>query len=1158
MTGARVLALTLLLHLAAPMVQAQDAPPPGVDSSEWLIHQIRLGESLHRDELIHDALARLYQISPRDPLGIEAEIRYAIRRGELSAAATLLEELGERAPGSLPYRRAKLLLGLQDEAQKRSLQQARLLASAGRLDQALVIYDELFDGLLPTLELSLEYWKLRSQLPGGAAAALAALLAVDKEYPRHIPLLQTLVNLHFSLDRDDEALAVLHELAGEPLARSAAAQRELEFLSAQPPTELTAKRWRDYMALYAGTSSHDSARKLQAELQRLLDDPAWQAGQRGLALVEADRNREAEAELKRGLQAYPGDANLLGALGMVYMRTGQRALALRYFEQARDKESNGFRADKWAALIKSTRFWLTLDQAESSAQRGAWATAQALYLQAHHEDPRNLEALLGLGDAAKELGNTTLAERYYRQAMGLEPGSARPVRRLVNLYEATRPPEQVASFIDSLPPSARQPFADMRRRLELDHLNETAKTALSDNQPRLAADLLSRARELDPDDVWLSYRLATVRLQLGDAAAARAVFDDLLSRQSQLPSARYAHALFLSSQDLDEQALQSLQAIPEQQWTDNMRELAARLERQQRFAHADALRAAGAEAQAVAFLQQLPADSAVDHRLADWAQQRGDYSQAHAAYARILSQAPDDIDAHLGQIETWLEEGKTAEAAQALSSRQLEQEQDASINQRRRHANAWAAAGDLAKARALMYRLVSAQQEPDALLKRDAARLMSDQDPQQALQLYARAMQDNGLLPAGVQPDSDAFTRATRENPEDDWLRRSLRRDVEALYQRQNPSITLHNEFWGRTDGTAGYSDLKANTTILQGELPYKGGQAFFRVEHVIMDAGRFSTGSDGKHDEYFGTCALQACPGGSQRAQGVGLAVGWRNDKIEADIGVTPLGFKVVDVVGGVTYRGKLGSVGWSLTGSRRPMSNSLLSYAGARDPNTGLTWGGVRATGATLGLSWDQGGPNGVWASLGYHHLTGKNVESNQRFRLMAGYYRRIIDEPDRRLTAGVNVMAWHYAKDLGGYTFGQGGYYSPQRYYSLSLPLRYSWRNENWSYSVGGSVSVSYAKTKSSPDYPLRTKVAGVGGSGLDGTSSAGSGSGTGYSLFFQAERRISRHLVLGAGIDIQRSDDYAPSRAMLYLRYSFEPWSGNLPLPPSTLEPSAEFR
>ena len=324
------------------------------------------------------------------------------------------------------------------------------------------------------------------------------------------------------------------------------------------------------------------------------------------------------------------------------------------------------------------------------------------------------------------------------------------------------------------------------------------------------------------------------------------------------------------------------------------------------------------------------------------------------------------------------------------------------------------------------------------------------------------------------------------------------------------------------------------------------------------MDAGRFSTGSDGKHDEYFGTCALQACPGGSQRAQGVGLAVGWRNDKIEADIGVTPLGFKVVDVVGGVTYRGKLGSVGWSLTGSRRPMSNSLLSYAGARDPNTGLTWGGVRATGATLGLSWDQGGPNGVWASLGYHHLTGKNVESNQRFRLMAGYYRRIIDEPDRRLTAGVNVMAWHYAKDLGGYTFGQGGYYSPQRYYSLSLPLRYSWRNENWSYSVGGSVSVSYAKTKSSPDYPLRTKVAGVGGSGLDGTSSAGSGSGTGYSLFFQAERRISRHLVLGAGIDIQRSDDYAPSRAMLYLRYSFEPWSGNLPLPPSTLEPSAEFR
>ncbi len=1151
----RLLALALLFCWAGA-APAQNEPPPGVDPRLWLVQQIRLGEALHRDELARDALARLYQISPRDPMGLEAEIRRAIRLGEQSAATALLAELGKRAPGSLPYRRAKLLVELQGETQRSALQQARLLASAGRLDQALAIYDGLFNGLIPTLELTLEYWKLRSRLPGGAAPALAALLETDKEYPRHTPLRQTLVNLLFALDRDDEALAVLHELAREPLARSAAAQRELEFLSAQPPSELTARRWRDYMALYAGTSSYDSALRLQAALQRLLDDPAWQAGQRGLALVEAGKNQEAEIELKRGLQAYPGDAKLLGALGLVYMRKGQRALALRYFEQARDKESNGFHADKWAALINSTRFWLILDQAEASAQRGLWARAQELYLQAHRQDASNLEALLGLGDAAQGLGDTAQAERYYRQALRLDPSSARPARRLINLYEAE--PEKVTSFIDSLPPAARQPFAGLRRRLELDRLTEAAKTALAENRLRQAAELLSRAREIDPDDVWTGYRLATTRQQLGDGAGALAVFEDILRRHAQSAEARYAHALFLSSRDQHGQALQSLHAIPERQWTDNMRELAARLERQRRLAHADALRAAGDEAQAVAFLRRQPADSAVDHRLADWAQQRGDYPQAHAAYERILSRDPDDLDARLGQIEAWLDEGRKDKAAQALGAGPLDRAADASVNQRRRYANALAAAGDLAKARALMHRLVSTQQEPDALLKRDAARLMSDQDPQQALRLYAQAMQDNGILPAGAGPDSDAYTRATRADPADDWLRRSLRRDVETLYQRQNPSITLHNEFWGRTDGTAGYSDLKANTTILQGELPYKGGQAFFRVEHVIMDAGRFSTGSDGRHDEYFGTCALQACPGGSQRAQGVGLALGWRNDKIEADIGVTPLGFKVVDVVGGLTYRGKLGSVGWSLTASRRPMSNSLLSYAGTQDPNTGLVWGGVRATGVNLGLSWDQGGPNGVWANLGYQRLTGKNVASNQRVRLMAGYYRRLIDTPDRRLTAGVNVMAWHYDKDLGGYTLGQGGYYSPQRYYSLSLPLRYSWRNENWTYTLGGSVSVSHAKSKASPDYPLKNKLAGLQGSGVDGTSSAGSSNGTGYSLFFQAERRISRHLVLGAGIDIQRSDDYAPSRAMLYLRYSFEPWSGNLPLPPSTLEPYAEFR
>ncbi|KAG0921106.1 hypothetical protein G6F31_020458 [Rhizopus arrhizus] len=50
--------------------------------------------------------------------------------------------------------------------------------------------------------------------------------------------------------------------------------------------------------------------------------------------------------------------------------------------------------------------------------------------------------------------------------------------------------------------------------------------------------------------------------------------------------------------------------------------------------------------------------------------------------------------------------------------------------------------------------------------------------------------------------------------------------------------------------------------------------------------------------------------------------------------------------------------------------------------------------------------------------------------------------------RLDFGTTAMYCRYHKDLGGYSLGQGGYYSPQRYASLSLPVSFAWRNDNWS--------------------------------------------------------------------------------------------------------------
>lgn len=1288
------------------------AQPANVEPRQWLLSQVRLGEALYRDDLVHDSLARLYQISPNDSSGLEAELRLAVRHNDLENARTLLDRLKRSAPESQAYKRARLLLALQAPEDRKALQQARLLAVAGRLDEALAAYNKLLGQTLPSLELALEYWKLRSRLPNGTSPALVALLKLEQEYPRNIPLRQTLVNLLFEADRDDEALSMLHALAADPAARNAAAQREFEYLSAQPPTPGTAQRWQNFLEIYTDTPIDRQAAQSLAAIQRLLNDPAWQSGRQGLELLDQGKNALAETALMRGLEKYPDDANLIGGLGIVYMRTQRRKQALSYFKLARDKEKDSYRTQKWVDLIASTSNWLLLEQADASAKSGNWHEAQTLYEQAYQQNKSNVQAVLGLADTASGLGDKMQSERYYKQALSLEPTNMGALRGLLRIYEEQSPkkamdfldslsaasrkpfltqrtqleldllktqadkalakkdlahasdllaraqklapddiwlayhlanarqdqgqtaladqafaqllqhqgkspearyahalflssrdqtvqalaslntvpaatwsanmrqlatrlesqrikdivityekesPEKAIAFLDGLSPASRKPFLAMRTQLEVDLLKKQADEAVANKNPQRASELLKQAQELAPDDVWLTYRLANAWQDQGEFALANNAFNHLLRRQGQNPEARYAHALFLSSGGQSDQALASLHVVSTASWSANMQELAKRLELRQLLAQADTLRTGGDEKAAIALLKQQPDNNDIDFRLADWAQQRGDYREAQAIYAKILARHPADVGARLGQVEAWLDEGKINEARRSLETNPIVVD-PTDTNNKRRLANAWAAVGDPSKARAIISGLISLQAKPDALLLRDAARLMRDEQPQMALNLYARAMHENGLIPAAgpAGRDNEALTLATRAESSDDWLRRSLRRDTEALYQQQNPTVHLHNEFWGRNDGTPGLSNLKADTTIMQVNMPLKGGQAFVRAEQVFMNAGRFETNPDGSYDNYFGTCALQDCTSGqSQRAKGTSVALGWKNDKISADIGTTPLGFKVVDVVGGVTYKGDLGSLGWSATLSRRAMSNSILSFSGITDPNTGITWGGVRAAGASLGISWDNGGPNGVWANLSYHHLTGKNVESNDRFRLMAGYYRRLIDDPDKQLTIGANTMVWHYAKDLSGYTLGQGGYYSPQRYVSLSLPIQYAWRNSDWSYRLSGSVSWSRSHTNASNDYPIAGLLPAQMSAGLNSTSASGSGSGFGYTVGAQVERRLSKHVVVGAAIDIQRANDYSPSRAMLYLRYTFEPWRGNLPQPPGPLTTYADF-
>src|SRR5690606_40153847 len=81
--------------------------------SEWrLLAQIRLGEALYRDDVVYDAVARLYRLRKNHPQGLLAELRIATRLSRLGDAEHLLERLQEVAPTSPEAHTGYILLKL--------------------------------------------------------------------------------------------------------------------------------------------------------------------------------------------------------------------------------------------------------------------------------------------------------------------------------------------------------------------------------------------------------------------------------------------------------------------------------------------------------------------------------------------------------------------------------------------------------------------------------------------------------------------------------------------------------------------------------------------------------------------------------------------------------------------------------------------------------------------------------------------------------------------------------------------------------------------------------------------------------------------------------------------------------------------------------------
>ena len=1152
--------LSLSLGLALmPLAEAANSP-----QQQQLLEQVRLGESTQREDLVRQSLYRLELIDPNNPDVIAARFRYLLRQGDNAGAQKELERLKGIAPGSSAYKSSRNTMLLSTPDGRQALQQARLLATTGHTQEAIAAYEKLFAGDPPGGELAAEYWTIVAKDPARRNTAINQLKKINASSPGNTQQQAALAQLLFQSGRRDEGFTVLQDMAKSNSGRNQASDMWYQQIKDQPASSASVSALQKYLSVFSDGDNVTAARAQLEAQQKQLADPAFRAKAEGLAAVDAGQGGKAVAELQKAVSANHADSEAVGALGQAYSQKGDRARAVAQFEKAIALDPQSDNRDKWDSLLKVNRYWLLIQQGDAALKANNTAQAERNFQQARSIDNTDSYAVLGLGDTAAARKDNDAAERYYRQALRMDSGNSNAVRGLANIYRA-QSPEKATQFIQSLSASQRRSIDDIERSLTNEQLSAQAEKLESQGQYAQAAEIQRRRLALSPGDVWITYRLSRDLYSAGQHSQADNLMRQLASQKPGDPDQVYATGLYLSGNDRDRAALAHLNTLPRDKWNGNIQELADRLQSNQVLETANRLRDSGKEQEAETLLRQQPVSTRIDLTLADWALQRGDRAAAKNAYSTVLQREPQNEDAILGLTEAYIAEGDKDAARAELAKLPAEQNgQPLSVNMQRRIAMAQAGLGDTAAAEQTFSKLIpQAKSQPpsmdSALVMRDAARFQAQNgQPQQAQETYKDAMVASGVTTARPA-DNDSFTRLTRNDEKDDWLKRGVRSDAGELYQQQDLNVTLQHDYWG-SSGTGGYSDLKAHTTMLQVDAPLSDGRMFFRSDLVNMDAGSFAT-SNGTYDPKWGTCAETPCSGSTnQSANGASVAVGWQNKTWAWDIGTTPMGFDVVDVVGGVSYSSDLGPIGYTLNAHRRPISSSVLAFAGQKDTNTDTTWGGVRSTGGGVSVSYDKGEANGIWSSLNMDSLTGKNVEDNWRIRWMTGYYYKLINDNNERLTVGVSNMVWHYDKDLSGYTLGQGGYYSPQEYVSFALPVTWRKRTENWSWELGGSVSWSHSKTNDELRYPKQGLIpVDEPGRYTDrGAMETGSSSsGTGYTARAIVERRVTSNWFVGLGVDIQEAKDYTPSHALLYVRYSAAGWQGDMDLPPQPLMPYADW-
>jgi cellulose synthase operon protein C len=1171
-------------------------------ANQELIHNAHFWEARGRGDLAQLSLKKLVAARPDSPEALLQLGELDLRLNEFTEAAEVQGELERRFAHSpvskvfaIEYR-----IATRDRLQLASI---RRLVEIGRTSEARAALQRLFPEGAPAGALGIEYYLLLANTPAGLNAAYAGLRALARAHadePRYqLALAQLMVRKADSAlagvrlaqqlgRRDDVRTEDAERLLATGLLRLGAARAPRQaidqYLARHPEdTEVVSLREEQERvsaerALLSAATRIRVLPGLQQRLSRDLTSPSVPAEARAQARLWLDRSRtslgngnEARAaiELRAALAFYRRDFESEIGVGEALEAQGEAA-------EAGELLADATRLAPQSTWLFETRVrWLVAHHESSAAvellraraPQGKWTArsrdgllAAALEQRATEEaDAGQLAAAASDLEAAIRLAPRDAWVRYRLAQYYRSEGAAQRGRSLMSEGVTGAPdlPEmryaqglylaQVEDYeaayraIDAVDAARRTPAMNaLHDRMGVVLARDSAKRLKNAGDMEGARAALLAVDPLATHGVELAEQLAYSWIDLGSAEHGIGLVQPYLGGAgADDPTVLLRWAKVLNSADEDSRlraALARLRAMAQLSAAD--RSEIGRLQRALELREIRALESQGDLAAAARRLDALLADEPQDRQLrirrADLYLRAGQAREARDSYAALVAEDPDDLDTRLSYVQALSESGDTVIARaqlQAIEARMPDADEGLRITLARRQLALGGATDALETLQPL---LAASPARPEVLMLAGRAEL--------ALRHFAKAR--------------DYFQQASQSEKPTEVL--AARRESEQIADRLTSNVSTAL-LVRHQPGEAGMSQIDALTMPSSWLLAQNYESRYSaRADAVILDAGRAS----GAGLSLLGTvqaagpaATLHAANG---QERGLSPAVGYQSDALTIDVGSTPLGFLLPNIVGGIEWAPTWRSLDLSLAVSRRALTSSELSYAGLEDPVTGVKWGGVVQTGPSAGFgvyreNYDLSG------SVRLAEITGTHVLDNQFAGVRLSGDRTLFHGQDIRAEAGVTVNYWNYQHDLSNYTFGSGGYYSPQSYLSVATPIELTGRHAEWVFRLRAAVSYSVSQISTSAFYPNDPALQAAAGreplpSGYSSPYFAGyHSSGVGFSAYGAAERQVCEGLVVGAMFDIDRTDFYHPTTVTIYLRHAFAPTITRSTSPPQPTRP-----